>query len=268
MLKTYAKSQKDSKSKEDIIETPAILTISSYFKGSAFLVKTPTRLFDATRPIYCISCAHITHPFNFPALYKEESHQWIFALGEQNIKAQLEYRDPKTGRVLHSIPLEKPFHLHPNLDLVCFEVNIEDFQKSSLPFAASILELESYEHPRKGHTGRLFGYQLVNEKDDIMLPLATDYKFNVEESSRHFVQTKTPSPMGICGGPAVNFDNEVVGMIEGLVKLDQKSIDAYTDENRKIFYTGLNSNTVYIPSQVLKSFIASIDLRAKEITDK
>ncbi|EFA74984.1 hypothetical protein PPL_12018 [Heterostelium album PN500] len=262
-----------TKKKEEAIETPSILTISSYFKypeygvneyvnlsrGSLFLVKTPSGLFSASRPIYAISCAHITHPFNFPFLYKEENHKWIFALGESNIKAEIEYRDPKTGKVLHSLPIEKPYYLHPTLDLVCFRVNLEDFTRSNLPYIPSVLELEDYEHPRKGHTGKLFGYQLVNEKDNIMMPLASEYKFNVEEPNRHFVQTQSASPMGMCGGPAINFDNEVVGMIEGLVKLDPKLIQNSDQDSKKNFFTSLNSNTVYIPSTVLKEFIKSID---------
>ncbi|GAM21703.1 hypothetical protein SAMD00019534_048780 [Acytostelium subglobosum LB1] len=257
-----------------------LLTVSSYFKfpdygvqdyvvlsrGTAFLVKTPGA--SQNRPIYGISSAHITHPFNFPQLYKDPSQQWIFALDESNIRVQLEYRDNNTGRILHSVHLDKPFHLHSTLDLVCFPLSLDDFTRKGLPYNASILELTDNNNnnndSQHNQIGKLFGYQLVDEKADIMRPLETEYQLNVVESNRHFVSTVNPSPMGVCGGPAINSNNEVVGMIEGLVKLDPRVLSPGTstvNEATREYYNRINLNSVYIPSKILKTFINTIDIQ-------
>ncbi|EGG20661.1 hypothetical protein DFA_00522 [Cavenderia fasciculata] len=272
--RSYSSKKKEATS----IDSPKTLTLSTYFKfpefgvhewanlnrGTAFIVKTPKQFFvEPNRSVYIISCGHITHPFNFPHLYKDETHQWIFALGEQNIKAQLEYRDASTGKVTHIVPIDKPFHLHPTEDLVCIEANLDDFKRSNLPFTPSVLELEVYEEPRKGHTGKLFGYQLVNEKDDIMEPVTMDFIYNTGDANRHFVSTKSPAPMGVCGGPVINFDNEVVGMIEGLVKLNVNDIDKQ-DETQRRFLHGINSNAVFLPSKIINNFIKEVDIHIND----
>ncbi|GAM23422.1 hypothetical protein SAMD00019534_065970 [Acytostelium subglobosum LB1] len=269
------KPNKDTFGKQEVIETPSLLTISSYYRYPEFgvnnyvnltretvlMVKKPSdSLFNSTtKAVYGVGCAHVTHPFLYPYLYSEDRHQLLLALGESNIKTQLEYRDQKTGRVLQTVPLHRPFYLHPTLDLVCFKMNIDDLLKSNLPFKPSILELEKYEEPRKGHTGKLFGYQMISDKDDIMTPVESEYRFNVAEPANHFVQTKSVMAPSIRGGPAVNFDNEVVGMIVAMVKLDPKAIEEHEDENRRIFLNSLNSNTVYLPSEVINQFISEID---------
>eukprot|EP01132_Coremiostelium_polycephalum_P007980 gene7980-9816_t len=263
------------KNKFSNIDPPQLLTISSFFKypegdineyqnlskGTAFLVKLPSGLLIKNDNLYCITCAHITHPFHFPNLYKEEQHEWIYNLGESNIKVQLEYRDQKTGQLLHTIPLKPPYHLHPTLDLVAFKVDPNEFTRSNLPYTTTIIELEDYEHPIEGHEGKLFGYRLVDEKENILKPIESEYKFHCEESShRFYVQTKTPSPMGVCGGPVINIENEVVGMVEGLVQIDSNSINSVKDREQREFIKACNNNTVFIPSQVLNRFLKSIDL--------
>ncbi|KYQ91315.1 hypothetical protein DLAC_11714 [Tieghemostelium lacteum] len=268
--------EKMSKKKYTPIDTPKLLSISSFFrypeggvneyanlsKGTAFLVQTPKSGFigKPNNSIYCISCAHITHPFQFPNLYKEEQYSWLYVLGESNIKAQLEYRDDETGKLLHSIPLKPPYYLHPLLDLVVFKVDEDDFKKSNIPYQASIIELEPYDFPKEGNPGRLFGYQLVNEKENIMKPMQIDFQFHFAESSeRFFLSTESVSPMGVCGGPVVNIENEVIGMVEGLVQIDPTLIDKTPNPKKREFLRKTNNNTVFIPSQVLNNFISSID---------
>ncbi|KAM9966291.1 hypothetical protein ACTFIR_006497 [Dictyostelium discoideum] len=259
-----------------MVERPDLLTISSFFrypeggvedytnlsKGTAFLARAPSGLLSKpNNSLYCISCAHITHPFHFPNLYKEDQYSWIYSLGEKNIKVQLEYRDQKTGKLLNIIPLKPPFHLHPMLDLVVFKVDEDDFNKTNLPYHTTIMELEHYEFPKEGHEGKLYGYQLISESENIMKPIETPYVFHFDESpERFYVSTRNPSPMGICGGPVINIENEVIGMIEGLAKIDQSTISKTTDPEKKQFFNKINSNTVFIPSQELNRFLSKIDM--------
>ncbi|EGC29706.1 hypothetical protein DICPUDRAFT_158683 [Dictyostelium purpureum] len=281
-IKNERKEEAESKSsiaeahKFRMVERPDLLSISSFFrypeggvdeyanlsKGTAFLVRPPSSILSKpNNSLYCISCAHITHPFHFPNLYKEEQYSWIYSLGEKNIKVQLEYRDQKTGKLLHTIPLKPPFHLHPMLDLVLFKVNEEDFKKTNVPYETTIMDLEHYEFPKEGHEGKLYGYQLESENDNIMRPIESSYTLNfVESPERYYVKTKNVSPMGICGGPVINIENEVIGMIEGLTKIHQAIIDKQTDQNKKNQLTKLNNNTVFIPSQELNRFITKVDL--------
>ncbi|KAN0015667.1 hypothetical protein ACTFIU_008410 [Dictyostelium citrinum] len=259
-----------------MVERPDLLSISSFFrypeggveeyanlsKGTAFLVRPPSGLLSKpNNSLYCISCAHITHPFHFPNLYKEEQYSWIYSLGEKNIKVQLEYRDQKTGKLLNIIPLKPPFHLHPMLDLVVFKVDEDDFNKTNLPYQTTVMELEHYEFPKEGHEGKLYGYQLISESENIMKPIETSYVFHFDESpERFYVSTRNPSPMGICGGPVINIENEVIGMIEGLAKIDPSTISKTDDPQKKKLLHKINSNTVFIPSQELNRFLSKIDM--------
>jgi len=275
LFNNISKTKSNLNPKFHLVDPPQLLTISSSFiypeggmneyanlsKGTAFLVETPKKLLKKTNnSIYCISCAHITHPFNFPNLYKEDQHEWIYSLAESNIKVELEYRDPKTGKVLHTIPLKPPFHLHPMLDLVVFKVDENDFKRSNVPYTTTIIPLEDYEFPKEGHEGVIFGYQLEDEKENVMKPVEKEYVFHFCESTqRYYVSTKSPTPMGVCGGPVINIENEVVGMVEGLATIDPSMIDKVTDPKRKEFYHKVNNNTVFIPSEELNRFITKID---------
>ncbi|GMH98223.1 hypothetical protein TrVE_jg14262 [Triparma verrucosa] len=187
-------------------------------RASCFLLNpSETTKIESTKevPPIVLTSQHVIRPFHFPKYYPEP---WIQFISQSDIKIFLEIRSP-TGQILLKTELQHPHH-HSSRD-----ISILEFPPNSLPPPSlKISRLNS--SPFTPHLPiTCSGHVLSSQDEDTssspsspsLLPLFVPGKLTYTSPSQSFASTKKILTMGMCGGPVLNNNNDVIGMVEGIV---------------------------------------------------
>jgi hypothetical protein len=213
----------------------ACLSLTSHFKSvtlgvHAYEVLSRASAFLAMRDgcLHVVSSAHVTHPFAFPHYYPEKG--FLAALTADDLRYSVEVRDAGTGAALLTAKL-------PALRRMARHPGARDVSALALPGggggallaalggspAASLRALATA-RPGNGAPLTVHGHALLpatdaaGEDTSALLPRVVSASLlGRSPAGQCFLRTAEVLEFGSCGGPVVDAQGAVVGVVEGVV---------------------------------------------------
>ena len=212
----------------------ACLSLTTYFKSASLGVKTYEVLsrasaFLATHggALHVVSSAHVTHPFAFPHYYPDKD--FLAALTADDLRYSVEARDAATGAALRSakLPALRPMARHPSADVSALLLpgggGAALLAALGGALAASPRALIAAP-PKDGAQLTVHGHFLLPSTDEAgedtsaLLPrLVAAALLGRSPAGQCFLRTAEVLEFGSCGGPVVDGEGDVVGIVEGIV---------------------------------------------------
>jgi len=91
----------------------------------------------------------------------------------------------------------------------------------------------------------------VEEDSRIFLPYSIEGSLIYASQERLLAKTETPLPDGLCGGPTIDKDGMIAGVVEGIVPLSHEDIR-------------VAGAAAFIPSGIVQSFVDMAEMRILE----
>eukprot|EP01128_Nolandella_sp_AFSM9_P011115 TRINITY_DN7829_c0_g1_i1.p1 TRINITY_DN7829_c0_g1~~TRINITY_DN7829_c0_g1_i1.p1 ORF type:complete len:265 (+),score=52.30 TRINITY_DN7829_c0_g1_i1:81-875(+) len=219
---------------------------------------------------HLVSAAHIAYPFKFPRLYPtDQPHlEWLTFVGEKDTQLKFQVRS-ESGDISLEIPIASTTRMAPNgLDLIAMQFEDEAAAEASLAShgislseSAATLHSEQLMNPVAPDPSiklNLVGHDLLKNEFglEVMKPITLAGELNFATRQKYFAKTATPSTMGLCGGPAIDGANRVVGIVEARVESNTRQLEALKEDPEKHrALVAILDNTVIIPSTVISAFL-------------
>eukprot|EP01125_Pyxidicula_operculata_P015233 TRINITY_DN5155_c0_g1_i1.p1 TRINITY_DN5155_c0_g1~~TRINITY_DN5155_c0_g1_i1.p1 ORF type:complete len:218 (+),score=33.50 TRINITY_DN5155_c0_g1_i1:272-925(+) len=173
-----------------------------------------------------------------------------------------------TGKVTDEFELDSTTHQKLGADLIVMHLKEEDEFISKMEKYNTPLETVQLEHHEilreqlKNKSLTIIGHHFTTNtetKEEVLVPTTLEGTFNLYSNNRYFINTVTPSMMGVCGGPVVynrkseNGSDETIciGMVEALIP--------ELNNPDKPFLNVISNNTMVVPSSVIQSFLSDVE---------
>jgi hypothetical protein len=213
----------------------ACLSLTAYFKSAALGVHSYEVLSRASAfltthagSLHVVSSAHVTHPFAFPHYYPDKD--FLSALGPDDLRYSVEVRDAASGAALQSarLPALRPLARHPVSDVSALALPgggggaLLAALGGAGPAAAPRALVAA--RPGDGAPLLVHGHFLLPRSDgagedtSALLPrVVAASLLGRSPAGQCFLRTSEVLEYGSCGGPVVDSEGAVVGLVEGIV---------------------------------------------------
>ena len=223
--------------------------------------------------VHVVSSSHVISPWKWPNYYQQD---WLRQVKLEHCSYTLDVFDMDTStgaaapKSLAKLPLNPyPIH-HPtdNMDVAIMHLQGEDSALKTLrSLGVEPLHLRSDDREfEKDQTVYFEGFEVAEEaaehmaamdvvpeeggvkkgsNDDdtrVFVPFTESGKLFYASPERFLAKTDRPLPEGLCGGPTLDAEGNVAGVVEGIVPLNH-------DDER------LAGAAAFLPSPVLREFI-------------
>ena len=220
--------------------------------------------------VHVVSASHVISPWQWPNYYQQD---WLRQVQLEHCSYTLDVFDTAEGappKSLAKLPLNPyPIHHPSDMDVAIMHLQGEDSALKTLKsLGVEPLHLRSDDREfEKDQTVYFEGFEVAQEAAEPMAAMdavpgksGTNTKSNTEDDTRVFLpftesgklfyasperflaKTDRPLPEGLCGGPTLDAEGNVAGVVEGIVPLSH-------DDER------LAGAAAFLPSPVLREFI-------------
>jgi hypothetical protein len=215
--------------------------------------------------VHVVCSSHVLSPFLWKDYYPQE---WLSLVRQEHCIYSLEVHDEgSSGRALASLDLTpQPFHHPESRDIALIHFREEKSALTTLKeLGVQIHYLRDKDKLfQKGEYMSFDGYVVsernladrqtyqrekassVEEDDRMFFPYQDTGTLLFHTEDRFFARTREPLPEGLCGAPVMDEDDELCGIVEGIVPVDHK--------NEK-----LAGCAAFIPNFVMKAFIDYVE---------
>ena len=220
--------------------------------------------------VHVVSASHVISPWQWPNYYQQD---WLKQVRLEHCSYTLDVFDTAEGappQSLAKLPLNPyPIHHPSDMDLAIMHLQGEDSALKTLrSLGVEPLHLRSDDREfEKDQTVYFEGFEVAQEaaepmaamdavpgkggtnktsqtEDDtrVFIPFTESGKLFYASPERFLAKTDRPLPEGLCGGPTLDAEGNVAGVVEGIVPLNH-------DDER------LAGAAAFLPSPVLREFI-------------
>jgi hypothetical protein len=223
--------------------------------------------------VHVISSSHVISPWQWPNYYQQD---WLKQVQLEHCSYTLDVYDMDTSngsnatpKSLAKLPLNPyPIHHPAEMDVAIMHLQGEDSALKTLQsFGVEPLYLRSDDKAfERDQTVYFDGFEVAEEAADnmaamesapgesgsqstksdddnrVFIPFKETGSLFYASPERFLAKTDRPLPEGLCGGPALDTEGNVAGIVEGIVPLNHE------DER-------LAGAAAFLPSPVLREFI-------------
>lgn len=208
---------------------------------------------SSTAASYAVVSAHVAAPHRWRGYYP--SADYLAYVKDKHCETRLGWRaldGCENGAAILRAPLVRGF-AHSELDVACFAA---DGESSAGAFKLRTRELTD------GEKVYIHGHVLRGvDGADGVVPTRIDGLFLATDGARAFARTEHKCELGMCGGPVLDADGLVVGMLEGVVP--ELTGDA---QPKSKLHKKVSGSAAFITAQELCSFLQDVERTDKGAT--
>ena len=237
--------------------------------------------------VHVVAAAHVLSPFRYLDTYYSEQKSWLQTVKQENCAYSLDVFDMSSQNVesIAKFALNPyPIH-HPEMDLGLIHLKDETQALQQLESLGieSLRLRDSEKNPYHPNEKMFFqGFEVatpdgtdkgnvladncdfldddefpdekekeVEEDSRIFLPYSIEGSLIYASQERLLAKTETPLPDGLCGGPTIDKNGMIAGVVEGIVPLSHEDIR-------------VAGAAAFIPSGIVQSFVDMAEMRILE----
>jgi hypothetical protein len=186
--------------------------------------------------VHCVAASHVMAPWQWKEYYP---HDWLQTVKQEHCRYSLEVYDPETQEALVKVDLNPYAIHHPNeMDLAVIHLKDEENTLLQLKDAgAEVMYLRDVsKNFNEGDEVIFEGFQIADnepitdfssiedrlkqkkeEDTRVFLPYKVPGTLFIATKDRILAKTEAPLPEGLCGGPTIDEDGKVGGIVEGII---------------------------------------------------
>eukprot|EP00978_Attheya_sp_CCMP212_P045071 scaffold332750_cov51-Attheya_sp.AAC.1 len=170
--------------------------------------------------VHCVTSSHVLAPWLWKNYYPQD---WLRQVEQKHCAYSLEIFDPDQPEIALAKFALSPFPIHhPNgMDLAIIHLKQEETE----PNKADDASIESSENKGPEEVSAALGHKRgeVNDDERIFFPFSENGSLIFASPERILASTERPLPEGLCGGPALDLDGDVCGVVEGIVPMNHEN---------------------------------------------
>jgi hypothetical protein len=186
--------------------------------------------------VHCVAASHVLAPWRWKDYYP---HDWLQSVTQEHCVYSLEVYDPEKTEPLAKFALNPYVIHHPNdMDLAIIHLKQEESTLRHLKdLGVEVMHLRNDDNNfEEGENVVFEGFEIADdapitdfasidvkskkektEDTRVFMPYTVPGTLFVATTERLLATTDVPLPEGLCGGPTIDKDGTVCGIVEGII---------------------------------------------------